>query len=90
MACQEQETSRVIQWIIRMFTEAMGFANVVEFVCVAFQNRVAHTMRGTTLHSAGNVPVGDYSQERKLQHTDVDVLCARNQICAGYSSMSVS
>ena len=72
-------TSLVIQWIIRMFTEAMGFANGVEFVCVAFQNRVAHTMRGATLHSAGNVPVGDYSQERKLQHTDVDVLYVRNQ-----------
>ena len=71
--------SRVIKWIIRMFTEARGFTNGVEFVCVAFQNRVAQTMHGATLHSAGDVPVRDYSQERKLQHTDVDVLRVRNQ-----------
>ena len=38
--------SRVIKWVIRMFTEAMAFTNGVEFVCVAFQNRVAHTMHG--------------------------------------------
>ena len=71
--------SRVIQWIIRMFVEARGFTNGVEFVCVAFQNRVAHTMNGATLHSAGDVPVGGYGQERKLQHTDVDLLYVRNQ-----------
>ena len=66
--------SRVIKWIILMFTEARGFTKGIEFVCVAFQNRVAHTMQGATLHSAGDVPVGDYSQDRKLQHTDVDLL----------------
>ena len=36
-------------------------------------------MNGATLHSAGDVPVTDDSQERKLQHTDVDLLCVRNQ-----------
>ena len=36
-------------------------------------------MHGATLHSAGDVPVGDYSRERKLQHTDVDLPYVRNQ-----------
>ena len=62
-----------------MFTEAMQFTNGVEFICVAFQNRVAHTMHGKTLHSAGDVPVGDRGQARTLQHTDVDLLYVRNQ-----------
>ena len=52
-------TSAVIAWIIRMFEEARGYTNGVEFVCVAFQNRVAHTMKGSTLHHAGDVAVGD-------------------------------
>ena len=42
--------SRVIKWICRLFTEALGWEHGVEFVCVAFQNRVAHAMGGYTLH----------------------------------------
>ena len=81
--------SRVIKWVIRMFTEARDFTNGVEFVCVAFQNRVAHTMHGATLHSAGDVPVGGDSQGGKLQHTDVDFTYAIS-LCAGYSSTRCS
>ena len=66
--------SAVIQWIIRMFEEARGYTNGVEFVCVAFQNRVARSMKGSTLHHAGDVAVGDNNNERKLQHTDVDLM----------------
>ena len=36
-------------------------------------------MHGPTLHSAGDVPIGDHSQERKLQHADVELLYLRNQ-----------
>ena len=41
-----------------MFKEALCWERRVEFLCVAFQNRVAHAMGGTTLHEGGNVPVG--------------------------------
>ena len=37
--------SRVIHWIICMFEEAMGWKHGREFVCVAFQNKVAHAIK---------------------------------------------
>ena len=49
----------------------------MQFLCVAFQNRVAHAMEGVTLHSGGDVPVG--GGDNSLSHTDVDVLFSRNQ-----------
>ena len=39
----------------------------------------AHTLKGSTLHYAGDVAVGDKHNERKLQHTDVDLMYIRNQ-----------
>ena len=60
-----------------MFTEAMDWSHGVEFLCVAFQNRVAYAMGGTTLHSAGDLSVG--AEYKSLSHTDVDVLFTRNQ-----------
>lgn len=36
--------SNVINWITRMFVEAMGWEHGVQFLCVAFQNKVAHAM----------------------------------------------
>ena len=68
--------SRVINWIRRMFTEALGWKHEDEFQCVAFQNRVAHAMGGNTLHSGGDIGIGG---QRSLEHTDVDVLFTRNQ-----------
>ena len=62
-----------------MFQEAMSWQHSVEYVCVAFQNRVAHKMDGTTLHQAGEVAVGANNNERKLQHNDVDILYTKNQ-----------
>ena len=62
-----------------MFTEAMVVTSGVELVCVAFHNRVAHTMHGATLHSAGDAPVCDCGQDQQLQHTGVDLLYVRNQ-----------
>ena len=41
--------SRVIKWIIRMFTEALQWEPAQQFSCFAFQNRVADAMSGTTL-----------------------------------------
>ena len=71
--------SKVIKWIIRLFTEALEWTHGSEFLCVAFQNTVAYAMGGLTLHSAGDIQVGGESEARKLDHTDVDVLTTRNQ-----------
>jgi len=68
--------SKVIKWITRLFTEALEWKHEDEFLCVAFQNRVAHAMGGNTLHAGGDIGVGG---QRSLDHTDVDVLFTRNQ-----------
>ena len=71
--------SRVIHWLIRMFTEALRWEHGVKFICVAFQNKVAHAMGGLTLHSSGDIPIGSASHARKLEHSDIDILFAKNQ-----------
>ena len=68
--------SKVIKWIIRLFTEALEWKHEDEFLCVAFQNRVAHAMGGNTLHAGGDLAVG---RQRSLDHTDIDILFTRNQ-----------
>ena len=50
--------SRVTQWVIRMFTEALKWEYGIEFGYVAFQNRVAYAMNATTLHTGGGMVVG--------------------------------
>ena len=70
--------SELIKWLVRMFEEVMEWKHGVQFLCVAFQNKVAHAMRGDTLHSAGDIGIGSKA-DRSLQHTDVDVLYTRNQ-----------
>ena len=68
--------SRVIKWVTRMFVEALGWQHEEEFLCVGFQNRVAHAMGGNTLHAGGDIGVGG---QRSLEHTDIDVLFTRNR-----------
>ena len=68
--------SKVIKWITRLFTEALEWKHEEEFLCVAFQNRVAHAMGGMTLHAGGDIAVGG---QRSLDHTDIDILFTRNQ-----------
>ena len=58
-----------------MFTEALGWRHEEEFLFVAFQNRVAHAMEGTTMHTGSDIAVGG---QRTLNHTDLDVLFTRN------------
>ena len=57
----------------------MGWEHWAQFVCVAFQNRVAYQMGGATLHSAGEIAVGGTHQDRKLAHGDIDLLFIKNQ-----------
>ena len=69
--------SRLIWWITRLFKEALGWEHGVQFLCVAFQNRVAHAMGGVTIHSGGEISVG--GGDRKLTHIEVDALFTKNQ-----------
>ena len=69
----------MINWIISMFTDAMQWEHGVEFICAAFQNRVAHAMCGDTLHTSGGITIGHQKHSQKLQHNDVELLHIRNQ-----------
>ena len=71
--------SRVISGVCRLFTEALEWKHGVEFLCVAFQNRVAHAVGGTTLHAAGDIPIGGNDGCRALVKSDVDIMFTRNQ-----------
>ena len=66
--------SRVIKWVIRMFEEVMKWQHGREFMCIAFQNKVAHAMNGYTLHTGGEVRVGQQSYDAMLESRDVDSL----------------
>ena len=71
--------SRVINWIRRLFVEARDWKHGVHFLCTAFQNKVAYAMGGSTLHSAGDLPIGGSSNARKLAHEDINEVFTRNQ-----------
>ena len=71
--------NRVIKWIRRIFMEAREWTHGVEFLCVAFQNKVAYAMGGSTLHSAGDLPIGGSSNAGKLAHQDINEVFTRNQ-----------
>ena len=66
----------MIRWITRLFTEALEWQHEDEFLCVAFQNRVAHAMGGNTLHAGGDIGVGG---QRSLDHTAIEVQFTRTQ-----------
>jgi hypothetical protein len=70
--------NKLISWIRRFFTEALGWEHGMEFVFLAFQNRVAYAMGGTTLHAGGDIAIGGQAS-RQLSHTDLDILFTRNQ-----------
>ena len=61
-----------------MFEEALGWQHRDEFLCAAFQNRVAHAMGGSTIHSSGDIGVGGQPSSQ-TRHADIDVLFTRNQ-----------
>ena len=62
-----------------MFTEAFGWKHGDEFLCVAFQHKVAYVMKGRTMHSAADLGIGNTTYERQLQHPDVDLQFIRDQ-----------
>ena len=71
--------SRVIQWMRELFEEALGWTHGQQFLCVAFQNRMAAAIGGVTLHAGADLPrPGAVSHERRREHSDVDNLYIRN------------
>ena len=69
--------SELIKFLRRFFTEALQWTHGVEFMFVAYQNKVAHAMKGITIHNAGMLDLGQ--QSRQGEQTDVDVLFTKNQ-----------
>ena len=70
--------SRVIKWIRRMFEEALGWEHGVHFICVAFQNRMAASIGGNTLHNAGDLPKPGENVEAKLSSSDIHNLYVKS------------
>ena len=70
--------SRVIKWICTMSTEALGWEHGVQYICVAFQNKVAAAICGMTLHTAADLPRPGEDSSRKLNVSDVDNLYIQN------------
>ena len=71
--------SRVIAWIRRLFETGLGWEHGVQFMCVAFQNRMAAAIGGTTLHNAGNLSRPGAESTRTLGHSEVDNLFVQNE-----------
>ena len=70
--------SKVLRWLRRLFTEALGWRHGEQFLCVAFQNRMAAAIGGKTIHSGGNFrPAG--ANDSSLAHSDIDHLFMRNE-----------
>jgi hypothetical protein len=62
-----------------MFEEALGWEHGVHFICVAFQNRMAASIGGNTLHNAGDLPKPGEKSEYKLASSDIHNLYSKNQ-----------
>ena len=60
------------------FEDALGWTHGVEFMCVAFQNRMAAAIGGATLHTGADLPRPGENRDRALGHSDVDNLYMKN------------
>ena len=70
--------SRVIGWLRSLFENALGWTHGAEFMCVAFQNRMAAAIGGMTLHSGADLPRPGEDRDRSLGHADIDNLYMQN------------
>ena len=70
--------SVVIKWLRSFFENALGWSHGAEFICVAFQNRMAAAIGGTTLHTSADLPRPGENRDRALGHADVDHLYMKN------------
>ena len=71
--------SKVIAWISAFVEEALGWTNGEQFMCVAFQNRMAAAINGSTLHAAADLPRPGEDREQQLSHGDIDHLFIQNE-----------
>ena len=69
--------SRLLQWIVRIFKEAMQWHHGVHFLCVAFQDRVVYASGEGTVDSADDVPVRSTRNDHRLSHRDIRLICTR-------------
>lgn len=67
---------KVILCIRRFFEEAPGWTYGEEFIFVAFQNRVAHAMKGRAMRIAANIQIVN---TRRLGETDISTISIRNR-----------
>ena len=70
--------SRVIAWLRSLFEDALGWTHGVEFMCVAFQNRMAAAIGGTTLHTGAGLPRPGENRDHALGHADIDNMYIQN------------
>ena len=60
--------SQVIKWVRRLFEEVLGWQHGREFICIASMNTMAALIGGMTIHSFGEVPIGDEQKNVKAMH----------------------
>ena len=49
--CGGTGKSLVIAWVQRLFVDVLGWTSGVQFMCLAFQNTMAGSIGGATVHS---------------------------------------
>ena len=61
----------VITLLVEFFESVLGWSDGVEFACIACMNTMAALIGGSTIHSFGEVPIGDdQANSRKKQKWD--------------------
>ena len=60
------------------FRRLSRMVHVEQFICVAFQNRMAASIHGVTLHAGADLPRPGENRDRKLSHSEIDNLYMQN------------
>ena len=75
--------SVVIKLLRLFFEEALGWEHGEEFICVAFQNRMAAAVKGMTLHASAMLQRPKSSTD-KSQPPDIMHMYTQNENLAGF------
>ena len=60
------------------FEECLEWKHGEQFICVAFQNRMAAAIDGVTLHAGADLQRPGENRDRKLSHSEIDNLYIQN------------